>query len=171
MTNHTLPQDADEATTFETYAGMKKGDLLAQGQYTYRAKGDAVLSEAHGYDRVFVEAERMNPAMPSGWELADLGASWKRGSGPARTLTGDTVLRIEDRATKEVALKTLDGFLADNDVSAFEQAQLRRALGSYIPNRWGYAYYVIWYAEDPACAYEVSVEEAYRVATEDLDER
>lgn len=158
-------------TTFAELARIKAGEEFVMRGLTYRAKDDAVagVNEATKVAGVFIAADRANPAMPSGWEAADVkeyDSMWPAAPASTFALTGDTLLHITDRATGQAALKTLDGFLSDNagGEQPLDVAALRRALS--IPgSRYGYPYFVIWYDEDPVCAYDVCVAEFYDMAT------
>ncbi len=57
---------------FDKLKQVKRDDIFAHGPYTYRAQADAVVSVRFGFERVDVMAVRKNPAVPSGWSLADI---------------------------------------------------------------------------------------------------
>ncbi len=69
---------AKETTTdFDALTRVIEGQEFIVDGYQYRAKADAVTYTNCGFEHVSIDAERLHPAVPSGWELAAISAHRK----------------------------------------------------------------------------------------------
>ena len=73
MTYPAMPKFPTATTTsFEGLTQIKEGQEFVLRGYVCKATKDAVTYTRNGFETILLPALRANPAMPSGWELADV---------------------------------------------------------------------------------------------------